>query len=112
MFNPGDKVTIKRGKGGSREAEVMTPADASGQYAVKLPDGEMRLVKADNLKAPAESTIGEGKLAAEIQTAAGDSPQIQEVQGALQALVSRLSGDMPGLGARISWPLTEHKDAE
>jgi hypothetical protein len=104
MFNPGDKVTIKRGKGGSQEAEILTAADASGQYAVKLPDGSMRLVKADNLKAPVESTIGEGRLAAEIQTAIGDMDVTTSAQDILQAFVSRLSREMPGLAARVSWP--------
>lgn len=104
MFNVGDKVTIRRGKGGSQVATVVAEPDQDGQYAVRTDAGQLRLVKADNLKAPAESTIGEGRLAAEIQTAVGDMDVTTSAQDILMALVSRLSGDMPGLAARISWP--------
>jgi hypothetical protein len=102
MFNVGDKVTIKRGKGGSQVATVVAEADQDGQYAVRTDAGQLRLVKADNLKAPAESTIGEGRLAAEINTLVGDSHQ--DDMGAIRLFVLRLSAEMPGLAARIAWP--------
>jgi hypothetical protein len=106
MYANGDTVTISRGKHRG-PATVISEADSAGQYAVRTKDGLVTVVKADNLKAPMESTIGENKLAAEIQTAAQDAADVVNASGVydvLQALVSRLSGDMPGLGARISWP--------
>lgn len=104
MFSVGDKVTIRRGKGGSQEGTIKVAAQNGQEYGVETADGNLRVVKADNLKAPAESTIGEGRLAAEIQTAVTDTAFDDTAQDALRALISRLSGDMPGLAARISWP--------
>lgn len=104
MFNPGDTVTISRGKNRG-PAEVVAHGDNG--YAVKTQNGAIVVVNDDNLKAPVESTIGEGRLAAEIQTTAHDESDDPAVLDALAKLVSRLSGDMPGLGARISWPMAE-----
>jgi hypothetical protein len=103
MYNEGDKVTISRGNYRGQEATIIGPAE-NEEYPVKLAAGGYAVIKASNLKAPQESTIGEGRLAQEIQTALNDLQPIGNGEGVLQALVSRLSGDMPGLGARISWP--------
>lgn len=108
MFNQGDTVTISRGKFRG-PATIVTGAD-NGEYAVKTQSGHLTIVKAENLKAPAESTVTESRLAAEIQTLSADESDSPEVQHALAKLVSRLSGDMPGLGARISWPMVDEPD--
>jgi hypothetical protein len=108
-FNPGDKVTIRRGKNRGPAAIVEGSGD---DYAVKTDAGRLVIVKAENIKAPDESLIGEGRLAAEIQTAAQDDSDDPDVLDALTRLVSRLSVDMPGLGARISWPLSEGRIVE
>jgi hypothetical protein len=110
MFDTGTKATITRGKYRGKVAEILSAADPEGQHAVKLEDGTVAVVNASNLKAPDEATISEAKLAAEIQTAAGDESDNPSVLNALAKLVSRLSGDMPGLGARISWPMAEGPD--
>lgn len=103
MFEVGNKVTVLRGKERGKTAEILAPADPDGQYAVKLDSGQVAVLNGANLKAPAEATIGEAKLAAEIQTALGDIEVTSSAQDILMALVSRLSRDMPGLGARVSW---------
>lgn len=103
-YTTGQTITVMRGKTRGKTAEVIGVDAPNRQYAVKYADGTYGVVNAVNVKTPSEDTIGEAKLAAEIQTAAGDFPQIQEVQDALQSLVSRLSSDLPGLGARVSWP--------
>lgn len=107
MFEVGTQITVTRGKNRGKTAKTLGPADSGGNYAVQFEDGTYGLVNSTSLKAPAESTIGEAKLAAEIQTAAQDAVHFQGETAAMDvitALVSRLSGDMPGLGARISWP--------
>lgn len=103
MFNDGDTATISRGKYRGQKATILGPAD-NDQYPVKLSDGGYAVVNAGNLKAPAESTIGEGRLAAEINTMISDMYADGQDTGWVRSFVSRLSGDMPGLGARISWP--------
>lgn len=109
MFSANDKVTISRGNHRGQEATIMGPAE-DGQYPVRLAKGGYAVIKDSNLKAPQESTIGEAKLAAEIQTAAQDESDSPAVLNALAKLVSRLSGDMPGLGARISWSVNVSDD--
>lgn len=108
VFEIGNKATVMRGKHRGKIAEILTTPDMDGQYAVKLDDGTLDIQNAANLKAPAEGTIGAGKLAAEISTAVGDMNAIpgvgQQAQDVLQALVSRLEREIPGLGGRISWP--------
>ena len=107
-YSINDTVTIARGKNRG-PATIISEADTAGQYAVRTKDGLVTVVHGDNLKAPQEATIGENKLAAEIQTFVNDL----DTHGSgdpvtiAQALVSRLSGDLPGLGARISWPASE-----
>lgn len=103
MFEIGDHATVMRGKYRGLRAEILTTADADGQYAVKLDNGVLDIQNATNLKAPAEGTIGAGKLAAEISTALGDA-QTQDALDTLQALVSRLEREIPGLGGRVQWP--------
>lgn len=114
MFEIGDKATVMRGKYRGRQAEILTTADTDGQYAVKLDNGVLDIQNATNLKAPAEGTVGAGKLAAEIQTAVNDLNNIpgvgQQAQDVLQALVSRLETEIPGLGGRISWPVDTSDD--
>ena len=104
MFEIGDKAAVMRGKDRGKSAEILAPADPEGKYAVKLDNGTVAVINAVNLKAPAEGTIGAGKLAAEIQTAVGDIEVTSSAQDILMALVSRLEADIPGLGGRISWP--------
>jgi hypothetical protein len=102
VFNPGDKVSIIRGQHRGQQAEILAGAE-DGQYAVKTEKGALVVVTAANVRAPAEGTIGAGKLAAEIQTAVNDA-QNEDGPDVLQALVSRLEADIPGLGGRITWP--------
>ena len=111
MFQQGDKVTIRRGKGGSQAATIVTEADQDGHYAVRTDAGQLRLVKADNLKAPDESTIGEGRLAAELNTLIVDLDRADVGRAEVEAFVARISGDMPGLAARLSWPTLVHSPA-
>lgn len=102
MYTKGDTVTITRGKAKGQATILSEGPDDSGSYAVRTTAGEFAVVSDKAIKAPVESTIGEGKLAAELNTLVGD------LQGAdvarLEAFIQRLSGDMPGLAARISWP--------
>lgn len=111
MFEIGDKATVMRGKYRGRQAEILTTADTDGQYAVKLDNGVLDIQNATNLKAPAEGTVGAGRLAAEISTALGDA-QTEDTLAVLQALVSRLEREIPGLGGRISWPASNRVQAE
>jgi ribosomal protein L24 len=100
VFQVGDKVTVMRGKLKGGRAEILSPADPEGQYAVRMDTGALAVLNAVNLKAPAESTIGEAKLAAEISTLIGDlDAHNVRLDDEVQAFVSRLSG------ARISWPV-------
>jgi hypothetical protein len=101
MFSENDKVTVTRGKA-KGEATIIAAAE-NGQYAVRGADGGLHIVKADSIKAPQESTIGEAKLAAEIQTLIADTDGQADTQ--LQGFVNRLQDVMPGLGARIAWPV-------
>lgn len=105
VFETGDRATIMRGKLKGQEVQIMGPA-ANDEYPVKLVNGDgYAVVNAVNLKAPAEGTIGAGKLAAEIQTAASDLAYgDHDPRTILQSLVSRLEADLPGLGGRVSWP--------
>lgn len=104
MYSIGDMVTITRGKA-KGQAKILTEIDKNLSYAVQTEDGKIAVVSDKAIKAPVESTIGEGKLAAELNTLVGD------LQGAdvarLEAFIQRLSGDMPGLAARITWPAEE-----
>jgi hypothetical protein len=103
-YTVGQSIVPARGKTRGKTAEVIGVDAEHKTYAVKYADGTFGVVNAVNVKAPTEDTIGEAKLAAEIQTAATDWNAGESGQDVLQALVSRLSADLPGLGARISWP--------
>lgn len=109
MFSEGDKVTITRGKA-KGPATIVSSAAERGEYAVKTEDGALVVVKAESIKAPMESTIGEARLADEIQTLVQDLSGY-DADGQLQSFVSRLSAGMPGLGARISWPAESNETA-
>lgn len=112
MFEVGSKVTVVRGKLKGAEVEILSPADPEGQYAIKvISTGLVAVSNAVNLKAPAEATIGEAKLAAEISTLVSDLYGY-DADDRLQAFVSRLSGDMPGLGARVSWPAEDQNEIQ
>ena len=100
----GQTVTVMRGKTRGQTAEVLGVDAEHQQYAVKYADGTFGVINAVNVKEPTEDTIGEARLAAEIQTAAQDIENDADPADVLQAMVSRLSRDLPGLGARISWP--------
>lgn len=102
MFETGNVATVMRGKLRGHEVEILGPA-VDESYPVKIKEGGYAVINAVNLKAPAEGTIGAGRLAAEIQTAVGDA-QTQDARSTLAAFVSRLEADIPGLGGRISWP--------
>ena len=101
MFSEGDKVTVTRGKA-KGEATIIAAAE-NGQYAVRGADGGLHIVKADSIKAPQESTIGEAKLAEEIQTLINDVDG-HGVDAQVQGFVNRLQDVAPGLGARVAWP--------
>jgi hypothetical protein len=103
MFEVGDKAQVMRGQFRGKSAEILAPADPGQKYAVRFDDGALAVINAVNLKAPAEGSIGAGKLAAELQTAVSDARD-QDARDTLQALVSRLEAEIPGLGGRISWP--------
>jgi hypothetical protein len=105
-FTNGQTVTVMRGKTRGQTAEVIGVDTEHKTYAVKYADGTFGVINAVNVKAPTEDTIGEAKLAAEIQTLAADLAG-SGFSDNVQALVSRLSSDLPGLGARISWPASE-----
>jgi hypothetical protein len=108
-FTTGQTITVMRGKTRGKTAEVIAVDTTNKTYAVRYADGTLGTVNAVNVKAPAEDTIVEAKLAAEIQTAvndAGGDGGWATIES-LQALVSRLSSDLPGLGARISWPVSD-----
>lgn len=106
-YTTGQTITVMRGKTRGQTAEVIGVDAPNKQYAVKYADGTYGVVNAVNVKTPTEDTIGEARLAAEIQTLAhdlaGDADSATGLDLA-KALVSRLSADLPGLGARISWP--------
>jgi hypothetical protein len=104
MFEVGDKAQVMRGQFRGKSAEILTPADPEQKYAVRFDDGSVAVINAVNLKAPAEGSISAGRLAAEIQTSVNDAEGNSPLANALQALVSRLEADIPGLGGRISWP--------
>ncbi len=104
-FTAGQTITVMRGKTRGKTAEVIAVDTTNKTYAVRYADGTLGTINAVNVKAPTEDTIGEAKLAAEIQTAAQDLANDAAPEDVLQALVSRLSSDLPGLGARISWPV-------
>jgi hypothetical protein len=103
QYTAGQTITVMRGKTRGQSAEVLAVDSERQTYAVKYPDGTLGVVNAVNVKTPTEATIGEGKLAAEISTALADAGN-DETYGILAHLVSRLSADLPGLGARVSWP--------
>jgi hypothetical protein len=105
-FTTGQTITVMRGKTRGKVAEVIGVDAENKTYAVKYEDGTFGVINAVNVKVPTEATIGEAKLAAEIQTILNDSAGArgEDTRSALQAFVSRLSADLPGLGARISWP--------
>lgn len=103
MFNEGDKATVTRGKA-KGEVTILAAAE-NGQYAVRDANGGLHVVKADSIKAPAESTISEGDLAREINTLVQDAANAdQDAMACVHPFVQRLASVMPGLGARIAWP--------
>ena len=105
VFENGDKATVMRGKLKGQEVQIMGPAK-DDQYPVMLSnDNGYAVINAVNLKAPTEGMIGASKLAAEIQTAVNDMHEDGLDTGWLQAMVSRLETEIPGLGGRISWPM-------
>jgi uncharacterized protein with FMN-binding domain len=106
QYTAGQTITVMRGKTRGQSAEVLAVDSERKAYAVKYPDGTLGVVNAVNVKAPTEATIGEAKLAAEISTLLSDVSD-DGVAGQVQAFVSRLEADLPGLGGRISWPAAE-----
>jgi hypothetical protein len=103
-FAKGQTITVMRGRTRGAQAEVIDLDTENKTYAVRYADGTLGVINAVNVKAPTEDTIGEAKLAAEIQTLAADLAG-SGYSDNIQAFVSRLSSDLPGLGARISWPV-------
>lgn len=113
MLEPGTKVTVTRGKAERRgqEVEILSAADPKGNYPVRYSDGTVAVINSASLRAPAEGTVTAGNLASEIQTTAADHSDSREVQQALTRLVTRLDHYVPGLAARIQWPIVD-EDAD
>ncbi len=103
VYEVSDTATVRRGQYRNEKVTILAPADSKGQYAVRTEKGVITVVKAENLKAPAEGTIGAGALAQELQTAVNDATNDDEAS-IVQALVQRLEGHIPGLSGRLSWP--------
>ncbi len=108
VYEVNDTATVRRGQYRNEKVTILTAADAKGDYAVKTEKGVIAVIKGENLKAPAEGTVTASELAQEIQTmvmdmAADDTADLEHVN----RLVSRLEAKIPGLGARISWPVAD-----
>jgi hypothetical protein len=102
-FKDGSAVTVIRGKG--RGPATVIAKSTNGEYAVRTGGGDIALVKADNLKEPAEPTITEGVLTAALQVAINEASRADEdAQAVIRGLVEELEVSMPGLGGRLSWP--------
>lgn len=111
MFSVNDTATISRGRYRGKQATILAPAEA-GQYPVRIAEGEdaiVAVINADNLKAPAEGSVTESRLAAELQTTINDfstdpGGEDAAARAAVRAIMHRLADVLPGLEGRLGFP--------
>jgi ribosomal protein L24 len=90
-FKTGDEISIMRGK--HRGATAIVVDYSTGQYAVKLPDGNLDVINAVNVRVPDEPTI----TASQLGQAFGD-----EGHEISNAVFERLEALVPGITNRMT----------
>lgn len=98
----GDTVTIRRGKRKGEQGTVkfVQGSPVATAYVVEFGESDVSLENAANVKAPEQSTITEGDLAAIVGTEAGVA-----APGAFDSLIHALDAKLPGFAIRVGLPV-------